>query len=330
MLTKKLCIITLLLCISLGLVSCGTQGGDNSASSDLTTSISSVSDSTDEISDSGNEPVKGARSCIPNCLIPLNDGTKVIGTDTVSIDISHNEDGYICVTYTGDAERTRLMITTPQQVTYTYDLTTGICDAFPLTGGCGSYSVGVYELISGNDYSVLFSDAFDVSNIDEFLPYLYPNQFVKFDKDSDAVSLASELVFESNSDIDAITSVYNYVISNITYDYDKAQNVESTYIPNIDIILQNKKGICFDYASLMAAMLRSQNIPTRLEIGYAGDAYHAWVSTYVKDIGWVNGIIEFNGKDWELMDPTFASNMSEENLKSFIGEGDNYITQYVY
>ena len=81
---------------------------------------------------------------------------------------------------------------------------------------------------------------------------------------------------------------------------------------------------------MMQKMMGSQNIPTRLEIGYAGDAYHAWVSTYVKDIGWVNGIIEFNGKDWELMDPTFASNMSEENLKSFIGEGDNYITQYVY
>ncbi len=216
------------------------------------------------------------------------------------------------------------------QVSYTYDLQKDVCDTFPLTGKNGLYNVGIYELVSGNDYSVLFNDSFEVTSIDEYLPYLYPNQYVKFDKDTKAINLASELVVGANNDLDAITSVYNYVISNIVYDYDKAENVESTYVPDVDNILSIKKGICFDYASLMAAMLRSQEIPTRLEIGYAGDAYHAWISTYVKDIGWVNGIIEFNGTDWELMDPTFAANMSEKKLKSFIGEGDNYITQYVY
>ncbi|MBP5745533.1 MAG: transglutaminase domain-containing protein, partial [Lachnospiraceae bacterium] len=114
------------------------------------------------------------------------------------------------------------------------------------------------------------------------------------------------------------------------YDYDKAENVESTYIPDVDNILNIKKGICFDYASLMASMLRSQGIPTRLEIGYAGDAYHAWISTYIKDVGWVNGIIKFDGKNWELMDPTFAANMSEDKLKTFIGEGDNYVVKFMY
>ena len=45
-------------------------------------------------------------------------------------------------------------------------------------------------------------------------------------------------------------------------------------------------------APLMAAMLRSQGIPTRLEIGYSKDAYHAWVSVYIEDIGWIDSIIE--------------------------------------
>ena len=49
-----------------------------------------------------------------------------------------------------------------------------------------------------------------------------------------------------------------------------------------------EKGICFDYAALMTAMLRSQGIPTKLEIGYSGEVYHAWISTYIDEIGWVD------------------------------------------
>jgi len=320
--------ITILICMSLCLTSCGSQGGSNSAPVNVSTSISEVASDSDASSDEVTS--KGLRDNTPNCLVPSADGVSSIGNDLVNIDTSHIDEGYICINYTGDAARTRLIISTPRQVSYTYDLYKNVCDAFPLTGGSGVYTIGVYELVSGNDYSVLFNDSIEVSSIDEYLPYLYPNQYVKFDKDTKAISLAAELMYSSNNDLDAITAVYNYVISNIVYDYDKAENVESTYVPDVDNILSLKKGICFDYASLMAAMLRSQGIPTRLEIGYAGDAYHAWISTYVKDVGWINGIIEFNGKDWEIMDPTFAANMSEKSLKSFIGEGDNYITQYVY
>ena len=67
-----------------------------------------------------------------------------------------------------------------------------------------------------------------------------------------------------------------------------------------------------------------------MEIGYAGTAYHARLSTYIKDVGWVNGMIEFDGKDWSLMDPTFASNTKEEALKEFIGDGKNYQVKYIY
>lgn len=325
---KLLSKFTILICMSLCLTSCGSQGGSNSAPVNVSTSVSEVASNSDASSDEVTS--KGLRDNTPNCLVPSADGTSSIGNELVNIDTSHANEGYLCINYTGDADRTRLIISTPRQVSYTYDLYKNVCDTFPLTGGNGLYTIGVYELVSGNDYSVLFNDSIEVSSIDEYLPYLYPNQYVKFDKDTKAISLAAELMYSSNNDLDAITAVYNYVISNIVYDYDKAENVESTYVPDVDNILSLKKGICFDYASLMAAMLRSQGIPTRLEIGYAGDAYHAWISTYVKDVGWINGIIEFNGKDWEIMDPTFAANMSEKSLKSFIGEGDNYITQYVY
>ena len=52
--------------------------------------------------------------------------------------------------------------------------------------------------------------------------------------------------------------------------------------------------------------------------------------TYIDEVGWVNGIMEFDGTDWTLMDPTFAATSSEKDLKNFIGDGSNYKTKYIY
>jgi hypothetical protein len=120
------------------------------------------------------------------------------------------------------------------------------------------------------------------------------------------------------------------MINNITYDHEEAETVQSGYIPDVDEVLATRTGICLDYAALMTTMLRSQRIPTRMEIGYAGTAYHAWLSTYIEDIGWVNGMIEFDGTEWSLMDPTFASNTKNKELKEFIGDGSNYSVKYIY
>ena len=142
------------------------------------------------------------------------------------------------------------------------------------------------------------------------------------------IAKAKELAASACSDIDVVENVYNYIIDNFTYDYDKAANVESGYLPNVDEIYSTNCGICFDYAAVMATMLRSHNIPTRLEVGYMGDVYHAWISTYIKDIGWINGINEFDGDSRNLMDPTFASTSSSPT--DFITENSKYITKYVY
>ena len=85
-----------------------------------------------------------------------------------------------------------------------------------------------------------------------------------------------------------------------------------------------------DYAALMSAMLRSQRIPTKLEVGYSGDVYHAWISCYVDEIGWVDNIIEFDGKNWSIMDPTLAANNSASDVKKYVGNGKNYVTKYTY
>ena len=125
--------------------------------------------------------------------------------------------------------------------------------------------------------------------------------------------------------------VYDFVVNNFTYDKQLATTVQSGYLPNIDNTLNTKKGICFDYASLMAAMLRSQGVPVKLVIGYTGTAYHAWLNVWSETEGWVSGYVFFDGTTWKIMDPTFASSSKEsESIKKYIGNGANYAAKFLY
>lgn len=272
----------------------------------------------------------GPRTNLTNVLIPTAPGTSVKGNDYVSVDISNNSEGYIVVTYKGSSTNVKFQVTGPGQSAYTYRLSTGVQTVMPLTAGSGSYKIGCYEGIGGNQYAVVYTETVTFNITNEFGPYLYPNQYVNFDSNSKVVTKAASLVSGCDTDLEAVEAVYHYVVNNFSYDYDKAATVASGYLPVVDTCLNSKTGICFDYAAVMASMLRSQNIPTRLEIGYAGDAYHAWISVYVKDKGWIDGIIKFDGKNWTLMDPTFASTSSSKQTKDFITNKSNYTVKYMY
>lgn len=270
------------------------------------------------------------RKTVSEFLSPVASGTVTYGERDISIDASNTSEGYVMVKYSGSATKTKLQITTPEETVYSYNLRPGNYETFPLSGGNGSYKITVLEHVRDDMYAIAFSQDFSVEISDSFKPFLYPNQYVWFTKDDEAVALGMELSDSSSNDLDYVEQVYGYVTEHIAYDDELAANVQADYLPVIDETLASGKGICFDYASLMSAMLRSQNIPTKLEVGYSGDAYHAWISVYLKEIGWVNGIIKFDGKNWSLMDPTLAANNSDSSVKEYIGDGSNYTLKYSY
>ena len=271
------------------------------------------------------------RDSTPKVLTPSADGVTVYQNDFASIDASNTSQGYVMVKYSGSNEKVKLQITGPDQNCYTYLISDrGTYDTFPLTAGNGSYTLQVLENVAGDTYTISLAQSIDVTIQDEFLPFLYPNQYVKFNADSKAVSKGSELAKDTYSDLDVVQNIYNYVIENISYDTEKAQNVSYGYVPDVDDTLASGKGICFDYAALMTSMLRSQNIPTRLEVGYSGDAYHAWISTYIDDKGWVDDIIEFDGDTWQIMDPTLAATNDSSAVKKYVGDGSHYVVKYTY
>lgn len=320
--------------LSLALLA-GCSGSEPSTGTDTrstqssdTTEHASAYNASDYVLDNS---VKGSRDNTPNVLVPLKSGEEVYENEVAQIDASNSDQGYVYATYTGTNQKVKLQITGPDQVTYTYNLSTGGLDeVFPLSAGDGSYLINIYENIEGNQYSLGLTATIEVALENEFYPYLYPNQYVWFTKDMEAIVKGSELAYNANSDLEVITNVYNFMIYNISYDYEEAETVQSGYLPEIDEVLSTRKGICLDYACLMSAMLRSQNIPTHVEIGYAGTEYHAWISCYIDEKGWVNGIVQFDGTSWQLMDPTFGSTTAEDVLRSYIAKDDSYIVKYIY
>jgi transglutaminase-like putative cysteine protease len=80
----------------------------------------------------------------------------------------------------------------------------------------------------------------------------------------------------------------------------------------------------------MTALLRTQGIPTRLEVGYSGEVYHAWISTYVDEMGWLDNLIQFDGTSWQLLDPTLAANNDATSVKDYLGDGTHYLSKFTY
>ena len=265
--------------------------------------------------------------------MPTAPGTSVKKNAKAEIDHSNIKDGYIMVRYLQKtSKQLRVIVKGPSDAQYTYTLKSdGDYEVYPLSDGNGNYTVTVYEQIEGTRYSTSNSVSFSVTLKDEFAPFLRPNQYVNFTPTSKTVAKAAELVKNAKDLTGQISAVYNYIITNFSYDKVLAANVKSGYLPDVDSILEKKKGICFDYAAVMTSMLRSQGIPTKLVVGYAGQAYHAWINVYSEETGWINNAIYFDGKEWKLMDPTFASTANQSAaVMKYIGDGANYTTKYLY
>ena len=274
-------------------------------------------------------------------LLPEASGKKVKKNSSAVIDYSNIADGYVMCAWLAKTNSKLKVIVQGPETKYTYDLkNTGDYETFPLSDGNGKYTVGIYKNTSGTKYSKVVTVTFTAKLTDELAPFLRPNQYVNFNAKSKTVAKAAEVCKKCTTNLEKVKAVYEWVISRLTYDTDKAADIKAGkikgYIPDVDNILSIRKGICFDYAALMSAMLRSQGVPVKLITGTVkGGGNHAWINVWSETEGWITAAIYFNGETWERMDPTFASSSRKSSSKSaqmvkYIGDGSNYTAKYQY
>lgn len=271
---------------------------------------------------------------------PLEPRAQVlIGNARASVDVSYLSHGLIRVKYNETEAPKKLKVLIEKDLErYTYDLNPkGEFEPLPLQMGDGTYSLKVLSNIVDNRYAVIFGTSLDVQLVNENAPFLTAHQLVKFDENSTTAELAQSLTADAERDDTKIEIICSYIVDNISYDYDKAKTVKPGYLPVCDEILEAGKGICFDYASLLAAMLRSVGIPAKLVTGYVApdDLYHAWNEVYIQGTGWIR-IGQFysaykEGQGWLRMDATYTASMKDGSRASeFIGNPENYIKRLEY
>ena len=288
---------------------------------------------------SSSKPSPSPSAPLPTPVIDIKEtsapGYTVYSGNGCYLDASNASDGYVMVKYTGSATK-RIKVQVIADATYNYDLNlSGRFEAFPLQMGSGSYRIRFMQNTTGSSYRELYSSTIEVSLSNANTPYLYPNQQVNYNKNSKAVKKSFELCLGKTSEADKVKAIYSYVTDNIDYDYDLAAKINSgqvsLYVPDVDSVLSSKKGICYDYAALTAAMLRAQGIPTMLVMGYVkpNNAYHAWNLIYLQNSGWIAVNIYFDGKKWNLADTTYAASGGSDII-DFIKNSNNYTTTKWY
>ena len=265
---------------------------------------------------------------IPDMLGSSFHSDQASGSSGVYIDVSHVSDGYVAASVVS-SKRLKFQVVYGD-MKYNYDLPSdGSPTVFPLQSGDGTYQFRVMENTSGTKYRELYAVTQSVSLKSQFQPFLRPSQYVNYNAYSSCVAKARQLASTASNETEVIAAIYAYITEHVSYDYNKAATVQSGYLPNPDSTLNSGTGICFDYAALAAAMLRSVGIPTKLITGYVApnDIYHAWNMIYTEESGWITVEIQTPAYGWSRIDTTFAATGADA---SFIGNGSNYTIRYTY
>lgn len=269
---------------------------------------------------------------IPEVRVPLSPGKDTAGSDKVLVDYSNAGEGYISVCWYDSGKRVKLRIVSGGS-TYDHDVPTGgTTEYYPLSCGSGEYTVQVYEQTEGDRYTKVLEQSFTADIKNETSPFLYPNRYVEFAQGSACVEKAAQLCAGKTGTIEKTAAVFGWITENVTYDRELASTVKSGYVPDPDSVLKKRSGICYDYASLMAAMLRSQDIPTRLVVGYAREnIYHAWNEIWTQETGWITPELFLSRHGYNIADATFyAGSADKEKIAGYISDSSNYSALYYY
>ena len=104
--------------------------------------------------------------------------------------------------------------------------------------------------------------------------------------DTQTEELADKICVGCNTDAEKVQAIYSWIIHNCEYDYDYYAFVQ--YF-NVRRTLCTRKGVCYDFSNLFAALCRSQNIPCYVVDGKPYDhslAAHTWNRVHYDSTWW--------------------------------------------
>lgn len=178
-----------------------------------------------------------------------------------------------------------------------------------LTEGMGDYTVSVLVNVVDDQYA--YGPKFIVENTVEVNKFLSPGKHIE-SNDEAIVKLALDLTDGKETDVEKVEAIYDWVVANVSYDYDKYKAHQNKNFNNVYgalATLESGNGVCYDYSTLVAALGRASGIETKVIKGEgitrSFKGYHAWNEFYSTE-----------EERWVKLDATFASTSGNDFFDS--------------
>lgn len=184
-----------------------------------------------------------------------------------------------------------------------------------------SLPINTYMFSKGNykvkPYNILYSNS-NINHIDFYtlnernLSSGFQNDEVEIDRDlkNTLFNLSNKITEKDNDNLSKAQSILNYFQN---YKYSLEVNFDKDKEPIVDFIFNKKSGFCLHFASAMALMLRSIDVPTHIVSGYIVNEYNSSFDAYIireRDAhAWVE-VFDDKSKSWKTFDPTPSAQMS--------------------
>jgi transglutaminase-like putative cysteine protease len=157
--------------------------------------------------------------------------------------------------------------------------------------------------------------------------YITPSAYVDCDNQS-VVDLVYQIVTPQMGETAKLKAIHDWVAGNISYDYQAYLVGQSQLVPASET-LKSKKGVCRDYAFLVAAMSRAAGLQAKVINGQANknntwaSQSHSWNEVYADgrwvtvDATWDAGYIQNNNFVAALSTKYFAPDIREFALTHY-------------
>lgn len=147
---------------------------------------------------------------------------------------------------------------------------------------------------------------------DDHFDMLEPSKFARSSPELESFMRIADLAKPEGDPLTALKTLQRAIYDSFEYQ----SGVTEVNSP-IEVALEQRRGVCQDFAHIMTAIGRAWRIPCRYVSGYlyhkgsrdrsAADATHAWVEAYLPSLGWIG------------FDPTNNIMAGERHVRAAVG-----------
>ena len=208
-----------------------------------------------------------------------------------------------------------------------------------LTYGNAEYSIKVSSTMVNNSTGVgRASDkaklTVGLNNVSSTGAFLLSNSEVIFNSNMQFIKKANEIAATCSNDLEKVSKIYDWLTDYLGIG-GSGNTALGVYKCNLETVYNRKTGVCYDFAVVLAAMLRSQGIPCKVVFGdytnSSGRIGHAWNEVYVQGSGTMKtNKLSITGNTWCRLDPMRTAGNSSESTIEFMNNSSNYVWEYYY